>query len=239
MSRDCGSKLPQLEDKIADNQCNWYNGLPLLEILDNLEPICKPQFQSLRIPILDKYKENGKTYILGKVESGTITDTSSIVIYPAKQQIQVIKLENDEGRIRSAECGENVKIIVKTLPYEDNIITTGSVISLDTDNSVACINNFNAMIQFTNITNVVVNGYKCTMHIHMIVMEVTIYLEEELSTNGETLHLHPRFVCNNSLVKVKVIAPRPCVVEKFNSLSQLGRFVLRADGKTIGFGKII
>lgn len=228
-----------IKDKITDNRCNWYNDLPLLEILDNLEPNCKPKFQPLRIPILDKYKENGKTYILGKVESGIITDTSNIVIYPAKQQIQVIKLENDEGRIRSAECGENVKIIVKTLPYEDNIITTGSVVSLDTDNSVVCVNNFNAMIQFTNIINVVVNGYKCTMHIHMIVMEVTIYLEEELSTSGETLHSHPKFVCNNSLVKAKVIAPRPCVVEKFNSLTQLGRFVVRADGKTIGFGKII
>jgi translation elongation factor EF-1alpha len=41
------------------------------------------------------------------------------------------------------------------------------------------------------------------------------------------------------LVRAHVLTNKPIVVEEFDNLAQMGRFILRDDGKTVGFGKVI
>jgi peptide chain release factor subunit 3 len=218
--------------------CPWYTGQSLLETLDSLVPIERTKFGDLRIPILDKYKENGQTYILGKVESGSLNHGDTLIINPSKLICSVLQIFNDDGPLKTANVGENVKIVIKSGQYEDDIIYSGSVIS-HIEKAPTVTTQLTSMIQFNNISNIVANGFKCIMHIHTCIQEVTIFFIEELDNRGKTKQKHPKFVQNLGLVKAHVLTNKPIVVEEFDNLAQMGRFILRDDGKTVGFGKVI
>lgn len=47
--------------------CNWYDGPCVLELLNTIELPPKNPMGPLRIPIVDKMKEQGQLYVYGKV----------------------------------------------------------------------------------------------------------------------------------------------------------------------------
>jgi peptide chain release factor subunit 3 len=57
-----------------------------MELLNTISlPVRKPM-GPLRIPIIDKFKEQGNFYLYGKVESGTIIEDQTITILPSRNQ---------------------------------------------------------------------------------------------------------------------------------------------------------
>jgi peptide chain release factor subunit 3 len=56
-----------LKDPVDKKLCNWYNGPPLLDIIDQLEPPKRDANLQIRIPILDKMKDRG-VVVFGKIE---------------------------------------------------------------------------------------------------------------------------------------------------------------------------
>jgi len=53
--------------------CSWYKGKTLMEILDQLPVEKRDENGPLRVPILDKTKEDNKIIAHGKVENGRLT----------------------------------------------------------------------------------------------------------------------------------------------------------------------
>ena len=99
-----------LVDRVDSHKCPWYKGPTLLETLDSLETPSRNENAPLRIPILDRYKENG-LHVLGKVESGTVKYGSTYTISPSKIQIEVGWLFNTEEKgVPYAKPGENVRV---------------------------------------------------------------------------------------------------------------------------------
>lgn len=43
----------------------------------------------LRIPVVDKIKEQGQLYVYGKVESGTVIEDQDVTIMPSKTIMQI------------------------------------------------------------------------------------------------------------------------------------------------------
>ena len=75
-------------------KCKWYTGPCLLDLLDNI-PLPKSNDEGpIRIPILDKFKDLGSTYIYGKLESGKIVDGLDVTIYPKKLSFQIAGIYN-------------------------------------------------------------------------------------------------------------------------------------------------
>ena len=69
---------------LDEKTCNWYKGPTLMEILDSIE--MEPRFSNglLRIPILDKTKDNKDRGLIvnGKVENGTVKLGDLLTIMP-------------------------------------------------------------------------------------------------------------------------------------------------------------
>jgi len=62
-----------MDDEHKDTPINkWYNGDSLLSLLDKISITDRNKEAPLRIPILDKFKDNANVYVYGKVESGTV-----------------------------------------------------------------------------------------------------------------------------------------------------------------------
>jgi len=229
--------------RVSESVCPWYKGDALLPTLDSLQALERLNEHPLRVPILDKFKEAGKTYIIGKVEAGVLNLGDDILVSPSKQQLSVLQILNDDGPIKSARPGENIKVVIKGSQTEEDAIYRGSVIS-HMENPPTITNDFVAqivIIQLLEHKSLFSAGYECVVHIHTSAEEVIVkmLLDELDAKTGQSKKKLPKFVQNKAVCIAHMCTNKPVVVETFEAFSQLGRFTLRDEGKTIAFGKVL
>ena len=100
-----------MKERVSAHKCNWYKGPVLLDLLDSLELPPRNEKGPLRIPVLDRYKEQS-VYVLGKIESGTIRVGQKYIVMPHKTPIDVTWLFNtEENGVPYAKPGESVRVI--------------------------------------------------------------------------------------------------------------------------------
>jgi len=221
-----GSNMLKPLDKTV---CRWYSGLPLLGLLDSMQPLARLDASPLRVPVLDRYKLAGKLIILGKVEAGTVKTNDTLNIYPGGYQFTVFQIENEAGVLTLARPGENVRIIVKSGLEEENI-WKGAVIC-QTENAPVVTTDFVSQIQVLDLLehkSLFSVGYECVLHVHTAVEEVsvTILLEKLNNKTGKVEMKLPKYVQSKDIVTAHLTTSRPVVIEKFDDFAQLGRFTL-------------
>jgi len=232
-----------IKEPIPKEVCPWWEGGTLFEVLDSIQPLERMDQEPLRIPVLDKIKEKGYIIVMGKVETGIISVGQSVIAMPGRTQFTVALIENEEGPIKRAKPGENVKLLIKASHLDEDHIYPGFVISEPnsltpvTDNFVASI----YIIQLLDHKSIFSAGYKCVLHIHTSVQEAEcIFLLEKIDKKtGKTEEKLPKFVPNGSIVIAHIKTSKPVCMEKFSDFPQLGRFTLRDEGRTIAYGKIL
>jgi len=232
-----------IKDPLTSDVCPWFSGTSLLGALDLLKPLDRQDQMPLRIPVLDKYKESGKTYILGKVEYGCLKTGDEIVSNPGNVALQVFQIQNDANILTIAKPGENVKIIVKCSQVEEDQLMRGSVISHPgslcpvTSDLVGQI----AILQLLETKTLFTAGYDCVFHTGTAQEETTVVrlLDQLDPKTGQSIKKLPTFVKEKAVVVCHFTLSKPICLEKLTDFPQLGRFTLRDEGKTIAFGKIL
>jgi len=224
------------------NICPWWNGGSLINVLDELKPLERMDQYPLRIPVLDKYKLSGRLIVLGKVESGVLKAGDTLCINPGQLKVQVVEIKNEEGILITARPGENIRIVLKVGQVEEDSIYRGVVLSHE-DSPPAVTMEFVGQIKILELLQrnpLFTAGYECVVHMHTAVEEVTITnLLDKLDKKGQSEKKFPKFVQNKDVVIAHMTLKRQVCMEKFDKFPQLGRFTLRDEGKTIGFGKIV
>jgi len=229
--------------KLVDiKTCNWYQGPPLLGILDSLQPLSRLDTSPLRIPVLDRYKEAGKLIILGKIEAGILQSGDVLEIQPGGKQFTVFQIQNDVGILTLARPGENVRLVVRG-GLEEESIWRGAIMC-HTGKPPQTTSDFVVQIQLLELLehkSLFSAGYECVLHIHTAVEEisVTMLLEKLSNKTGKTEQKLPKYVQSKDIIIAHLTTPRPVAMEKFDDFPQLGRFTLRDEGKTIALGKIL
>eukprot|EP01128_Nolandella_sp_AFSM9_P001335 TRINITY_DN1145_c0_g2_i1.p1 TRINITY_DN1145_c0_g2~~TRINITY_DN1145_c0_g2_i1.p1 ORF type:complete len:631 (-),score=227.56 TRINITY_DN1145_c0_g2_i1:242-2089(-) len=223
----------------------WYSGPTMLEHLDSLSPLGRETEKDLRIPLLGRYKESGKTYLLGKVESGILRVQDNITVMPGNIEIPVLSLENDQNPISIAYPGEMVKIITKCTQVEEDSINKGVILQHTeaeieipvTDELVCQV----VLMELLENKPLFSSGYEAIVHIHTATEEFTVVriLEEINPKTGKTQKRLPAFVSEKGVCVVHIKLARPIPVEKYSDYQQMGRLTFRDEGKTIGFGKVL
>jgi len=229
-----GSNLKVRVDKSV---CPWFDGKSLLELLDDLQPPSRNPDLPLRLPVVDRFKDMGTLQIIGKIESGTVTKGSSVLLLPNKTPIKVAGIFIDEKPVNSAGPGEYLCLAVTGV--EENEVSTGHLLSSVKD-PCKVVDEFIAQISILDAVNLITAGYTAVIHIHTCIKECTItelIVEYDRKTNKPGKK--PRFVKAGSVVEAKITVQQPIPVELFEDFQQLGRFTLRDKGKTIAIGKII
>ena len=61
----------------------------LAEYLDNIKLPSRKPSGPLRIPVIDRFKDQGSTYIYGKLESGTIIEDQTVTILPDRTMMVI------------------------------------------------------------------------------------------------------------------------------------------------------
>lgn len=105
-----GENLSKKSDKM-----NWYNGETVLESLDLFSKEKGLEEKDLRLPIQDVYKFDDRRIIVGRIESGKISEGDEIIISPSNKKTKVKSIEyfieSDKKSIE--EAGRSIGITVE------------------------------------------------------------------------------------------------------------------------------
>eukprot|EP00033_Pygsuia_biforma_P000389 GCRY01000466.1.p1 GENE.GCRY01000466.1~~GCRY01000466.1.p1 ORF type:complete len:541 (+),score=145.19 GCRY01000466.1:150-1772(+) len=227
-----------LKEAVSPSVCKWASEYsPFLTLLDEIKPPERLVDAPMRLPIIDKYREMG-TVVMGKLESGTIAKGEKLVMMPNRVTVEVLDLTLESFPIEVAEPGDNVKIKLKGVEEED--IRPGFVLCPQ-KNLVHYVSSFVAQIIILEHKSIITAGYSCMLHIHAAQEECSLDLliaEVDKKTN-EVKQKRPKFVKAGSTVRAKLSVAQPICAEAFKDFQQLGRFILRDEGKTIGIGVVL
>lgn len=233
-----------IEKKVDPKICSWYKGDTLMHILDNLPVEKRDPNGPLRLPILERVKEQG-VVAHGKIESGKITVGDKICVSPSGYPAQIGQiLDHKNESVRYARPGENVQITLIHI-NEEGMVNKGDVISCrERVTPVTCI--FEAemdVLELLQTKPILSKGYSCVMHCHTFADDITIdtILEvRDLNAAGKyETNEKAKFIKSMQQCRVRISTRTPLAMEKYEVLPQMGRFTLRDEGRTIAVGKIL
>ncbi|KAG9104742.1 translation termination factor GTPase eRF3 [Ceratobasidium sp. 370] len=96
-----------LKEKAAKSVCSWYDGPPLLELLDTMPMVDRKINGPVMMPISEKYKDMG-TLVVGKLESGRVHKNDTLLLMPNKTTVEIAAIYNEmEEEITFAYSGDN------------------------------------------------------------------------------------------------------------------------------------
>ncbi|XP_011012446.1 PREDICTED: eukaryotic peptide chain release factor GTP-binding subunit ERF3A-like isoform X2 [Populus euphratica] len=228
-----------LKTRMGNAICPWWNGPCLFEALDAIEVPPRDPKGPFRMPIIDKFKDMG-TVVMGKVESGSVTEGDSLLVMPNKTMVKVLAVYCDENKVRCAGPGENVRVRLSGIDDED--ILSGFVLS-SVARPITAVTEFDAQLQILELLDnaIFTAGYKAVLHIHAVVEECEIVqlLQQIDPKTRKPMKKKVLFVKNGAIVVCRVQVNNLICIEKFSDFAQLGRFTLRTEGKTVAVGKVM
>mmetsp|Transcript_27636 Transcript_27636/g.49867 ORF Transcript_27636/g.49867 Transcript_27636/m.49867 type:complete len:673 (-) Transcript_27636:602-2620(-) len=229
-----------LDQRIPTEMCSWYNGPSFFELLDSIEPPKRMTLASLRLPILDRIKEQSGMNIFGKVESGVIVKSQEVLILPLNIKAEVTEIVGGEDtKLMYAGPGENISLKLR-LPEEVEVFR-GYMLT-DPDNPCHVAQEFEADATFVELLEhkpLVTAGYTCVMHCHTNVEECTITEIVALIDPIRKKKIKCNYAKVGSRLIIKIRTRVPICIETFKDYPELGRFTLRDEQKTVAVGRVL
>lgn len=244
-----------LVKKSTISELDWYyekNGKTFIETLDDLEYVNNSKNEGVIITILDKYVEQGKFYVISKIENGTLRKGDKLNILPTNKNIIVdqIYTEFSEKPIEDnvvLNSGEIVYIVIKGLDIND--IHPGFILC-DNKSNLQPTREFKAVIKVIEkgpSTEVLTKGSRAMMHLSTLTCEVEIEkvlsVESMKVTNGkkEKISSKSPFVRKGSTghIILKIANGQTICCSKKEICAAISNFALRDGDKTIAVGQIV
>ncbi|MFQ5647618.1 MAG: sulfate adenylyltransferase subunit 1 [Candidatus Aenigmatarchaeota archaeon] len=215
-----GDNVAKRSDKMA-----WYTGPTVVEALDTFKPRQSLRDKPLQFPVQDVYKFD-KRIIAGRIESGILKAGDEVVVLPSGEKTKVKTLEDYPNQTESAEAGKSIGITTADPLFLDR----GNVIAHSPDSAVVT-DTIKAHLFWMDKTPLKKGEritFKCATQEVMCEVEK---LERVIDSSSlEVLSRNAGEIKNREVADIIIKTERPVVVENFNKVQELGRFVLqRAD----------
>jgi len=203
----------------------WYKGLTILEALDNLKKVTT--IYDFRMPIQDIYEVNNKEVYVGNILSGEVRKGEIVKIFPNNENTKVKEILISNGEIEYAKSPMAIGIVIDKKLKRGNVLAKGKkpLILKKISPLVFCL--IDELIENENYTlRCVTQEVKCK--INKIIEKIDINTLERLESHGK--------LKETDIGKIEISLEKPIVMEKFNELKELGRFVLLNKGEIIAGG---
>lgn len=212
----------------------WYKGPALLEALDSIIPEARKVNRPLRIPIQDIYEIDGEKIVVGQVLSGEIAQGESVILSPSlkKTRVNAIRIFGETPK-RVSE-GKNIGLVLA----EPEIAKRGEVIA-QTQTAPQPTDRFRADIFWMDEVPLELSKpvtFKCaTQEVKCIAEKIERRMD---SSTLEILEENAKELKVNETGKVIFKTEKPVVIEKFDFIEDLGRFVIESNENLQGAGII-
>ena len=211
----------------------------LLDVMDDIDLAFRDPDGPVRVPILEKFSDRG-TWIMGKVEQGTVRIGQKYIIMPNGTETKVADLTIKEDTVAFAKPGENVRI--KLANTGEDMVAKGFVLSA-IDQPIPVVRRFRGILQVIELLEhrpIISPGYKCILHVHTATEECQIakLLSGVDRKTGKPDGKRCQFLKTGTLAYVEIRLKRSISLHTFEQMKQLGRFTLRDEQLSIAIGKI-
>src|SRR3989344_5111812 len=227
--------------KDGDNCANpstrmqWYSGLTFLEALDQFTIKEKPTNKPLRYSVQDVYKVGEKRILVGRVEAGVLKSGQKITFLPSNKQtvVKTIEAFGNEGK-KEAEAGECIGITIS----DPLFIERGEIASAVEQPPMIAQKIVSNVFWFSSKNF----EKKDKITIKLATQEASCrveQLERIDSSTFEVIEHDATQLCPTEIGRFVLIPEKPIVIEDFNEVEELGRFVLELNGEAAGGGIVV
>jgi translation elongation factor TU len=212
----------------------WYTGPTVLEALDTFS-VLKIEEKPLRFPVQDIYEIEGRRIIVGRVEAGTIKTGETLYLLPLKKELKVESIERflAEG-VRKAGVGESIGIYLG----DDQETQRGQILSRDLSSFIT--NRIRANIFWMEKDVYRTGGpllFRC------VTQEIPCRIEKIYKTfdpaSLEVAQEGATQIREAEVAEVMIFLEREAVIDQFQQIPEMGRFVLEQQGIPVAGGIIL
>jgi translation elongation factor TU len=212
----------------------WYTGPTVLEALDTFSEL-KIEEKPLRFPIQDIYQIEGKRIIVGRVEAGTVKRGETLFLLPLKKEVKVESIERflAEG-VRKAGVGESIGIYLG----DDQEAQRGQILSRDLSSIIT--DRIKA-----NIFWMEKGAYQSgdPLLFRCVTQEIPCIIEKIYKTfdpaSLEVAQENAVQIGEAEVAEVMISLERDAVIDPFQEIPEMGRFVLEQKGIPAAGGIIL
>jgi sulfate adenylyltransferase subunit 1 (EFTu-like GTPase family) len=202
----------------------------VMEAIGEVEPVAAT-FSAVRFPVQDVYRR-GKATVVGRLLSGTIAEGDRLTVCPGSGTLTVTEVRRFPESHAPAEAGEAVGLVV-----EGQMPTRGDVLA-PADDLPMIGKEFSGRVFWLAAEPLTVGE---ELFLRCATQQVKVRVEE-VTAKLDTATLDPlpaaASLASMELGTVRLAAGRPLVLERFERLPGLGRFVLERSGTPCGFGVV-
>ena len=213
---------------------DWYQGLTLIEALDDFPlpaPISK---RELRLPIQDVYKFDARRILVGRIESGILRVGDELMFSPVNKvgKVKTIESWGSEAPIMKMGAGFNVGFTLD----EQIFIERGQVASGTRDMPLES-DVFRANIFWLSDKPLKV-GQRLGMKINTTQTKITVQVIRKIIDTDNLDSAQADRILKNQVAEVILRSDHMLAFDEFAHLPHMGRFVLIDDYDFVGGGII-
>jgi sulfate adenylyltransferase subunit 1 (EFTu-like GTPase family) len=212
----------------------WYAGPTILEALDTFSEL-KIEEKPLRFPIQDIYQIEGKRIVVGRVEAGTVNRGETLYLLPLKKEVKVESIDRFlEERVTKAGVGESIGIYLG----DDQESQRGHILSRDHGSVIS------DRIQ-ANIFWMEKDVYRTgdPLLFRCVTQEIPCSIEKIYKTfdpaSLEVAQKNAVQIGEAEVAEVMISLERDAVIDPFQQIPEMGRFVLEQQGIPAAGGIIL
>ena len=207
----------------------WYDGPSVIEAIGELEPTVPPE-DALRFPVQGVMRNGGPVTIFGRVLSGSVAEGDVLSAWPAGAEVTVRTLRRFPEDHAPAETGESVGLVLDgPQPARGDVLAAPDDPPLVTSTPTGRV--------FWLAEQPLAPGDVLALRCATQVVAVRV---AEIADRLDTATLDPlpghEPLAAMQLGTVRLTAEHPVVLESFERMAGLGRFVLERRGTAVGFG---
>ncbi len=205
----------------------WYSGKTVIELLQGSNNANRRSDKKLRLLVQGAINDNDKEHVIGKILSGKLGRGDTIKILPSGKVARVNGIIVRGKSLSNAKAGDNAMIM---LDKNMDSKITGSVMchlndSIEPENTISGL--VFAAKPITKIVKIRINGaeIKCNK----------VMIDSAVETSTGLLFKEKKLKALNA-ANVRIELDKKIVVDTFDNIKEMGRFVIQDSKGFAGFG---
>lgn len=213
---------------------SWFDGPTVLQALDTFEEL-KVEEKPFRFPIQDSYTIDGKKILVGRIESGHLTKGESVFLLPEKKKIVIKSIEKFlTDDVTTAYFEESIGISLKGRHQ----LKRGHILAGDLSSMIS--NRIDANIFWMDPVAYQMGDpllFRC------VTQEVPCRIEKIHKkfdpASMEWMEEDASSIRGAEVANILIHLDAQVVVDSFNDIPEMGRFVLEKDRRPVAGGIIL
>lgn len=223
-------------DNVAhpSEKLSWFKGPTVLQALDTFQDL-KIEEKPLRFPVQDSYRIDGKRILVGRIESGHLRKGENLYLLPGKKKVVVKEIEKFlEKNVEVAHFEESVGVCLEGRHQTKR----GQILTADLSSTIS--DRIKA-----NIFWMAPEGYGAgdNLLFRCVTQEVPCHIEKIYRkfdpASMELTEKDAGSIQNAEVADILIRLDKKVVVDPFNEIPEMGRFVLEKEGRPVAGGIIL